>query len=150
MTLRITCLCGENAMELHGAPAARANCHCTTCRDFYGVAMLSATAWAAESVTLSDGNHARFQHPAKQLSKTFCLNCGDVLLGTNRLGMCVVPNAVVARAAGGVLDAAFAPTMHLFYRQRVIEVTDSLPKYLDGWDGPLHVRQEHPQPCPGP
>ena len=35
------------------------------------------------------------------------------------------------RAAGRA-----APAMHLFYRQRVIDVVDALPKYLDGWDGP--------------
>lgn len=145
MALRITCLCGANTMELHGTPAAQANCHCTTCRDFYGVAMLSATAWAAESVTVSGAENARFQHPAKQLCKTFCLNCGEVLFGTNRLGMRVVPNALVARAAEGVLGAAFAPTMHLFYRERVIDVADALPKYLDGWDGPLHVSPGHQQ-----
>ncbi len=27
--------------------------------------------------------------------------------------------------------------MHLFYRHRVIDVIDALPKYLDGWDGPV-------------
>ncbi len=150
MSLRITCLCGANIMELHGRPAAQANCHCATCRDFYGVAMLSATAWSAESVSVSGTKNARSQHPAKQLSKTFCLTCGDVLFGTNRLGMRVVPNTLVARAAEGVLGAGFAPTMHLFYRERVIDVADALPKYLDGWDGPLHVSQKHPQPCPGP
>jgi hypothetical protein len=52
--------------------------------------------------------------------------------------MRVVPNAVVARAVGGELDATLAPTMHLFYRQRVIDVLDDLPKYLDGWDGPTY------------
>jgi hypothetical protein len=26
--------------------------------------------------------------------------------------------------------------MHLSYRQRVIDVVDALPRYLDGWDGP--------------
>ncbi|MEG0184075.1 MAG: GFA family protein [Stenotrophomonas sp.] len=139
MNLRITCQCGENAVELHGAPVARANCHCTTCRDFYGAAMLSATAWDRASVVPAATNTTHFQHPAKQLSKTFCRQCGDVLFGTNRLGLYVVPNAVVARAAGGVLDAALVPTMHLFYRERVIDVSDALPKYLDGWDGPVHV-----------
>ncbi|SSM87269.1 Uncharacterised protein [Acinetobacter baumannii] len=33
-----------------------------------------------------------------------------------------------------------APTMHLYYRQRVIEVRDELPKYLDGWDGPIYLQ----------
>ncbi|MDR6503660.1 hypothetical protein ACPUER_17895 [Burkholderia sp. DN3021] len=46
------------------------------------------------------------------------------------------PNSLTARAHGGQLPGDLQPTMHLFYRQRVIDVVDALPKYLDGWDGP--------------
>jgi len=38
------------------------------------------------------------------------------------------------RHAGAVGD--LQPTMHLFYRHRVIDVIDALPTFLDGWDGP--------------
>jgi hypothetical protein len=89
-------------------------------------------------VCIAGGVEKVFKHPAKQLTKIFCNVCGEVVFGTNRLGMRVVPNAVVARAVGGELDATLAPTMHLFYRQRVIDVLDDLPKYLDGWDGPTY------------
>jgi len=138
MSLRITCLCGKLSVDLHGQPVARANCHCASCRDFYGTTMFSATAWDADSVRIADGVGQVFRHPAKQLSKAFCSACGEVIFGTNRLGMRVVPNAMVTRANGGSLDANLAPTMHLFYRHRVIDVLDDLPKYLDGWDGPTY------------
>jgi hypothetical protein len=138
MSLRITCLCGSVAIELHGNPAARANCHCSSCRDFYGTSMFSATAWEAGSVDIVGGELKVFKHPAKQLEKSFCGVCGEVVFGANRLGMRVVPNAIVARAVGGELDAALVPTMHLFYRQRLVNVLDDLPKYLDGWDGPAY------------
>jgi hypothetical protein len=64
------------------------------------------------------------------------------VFGTNRLGMRVVPNALVARAADGKLDANLAPTMHMFYGQRVVDVLDDLPKYLDGWNGPVCTSQQ--------
>jgi hypothetical protein len=102
--------------------------------------MFSATAWAADAVSIDDDVARTFKHPEKQLAKTFCDVCGEVMFGTNRLGMRVVPNALVARATDGKLDATLAPTMHLFYRQRVIDVSDDLPKYLDGWDGPTYAR----------
>ncbi|MEX3922076.1 GFA family protein [Paraburkholderia sp. BR10872] len=140
MSLRVTCLCGKITVNLHGGPAARANCHCSSCRTFYGTSMFSATAWAADAVSVDDGAGRTFKHPEKQLTKTFCDVCGEVMFGTNRLGMRVVPNALVARATDGKLDAALAPTMHLFYRQRVVDVSDDLPKYLDGWDGPTYAR----------
>jgi hypothetical protein len=137
MSLRIACLCGKIAVDLHGSPVARANCHCASCRDFYGTSIWSATAWQADSARIAEGTGHVFKHPHKQLSRTFCSDCGEVLFGTNRLGMRVVPNSMVARATGGTLDSAYAPTMHLFYRHRIVDVQDDLPKYLDGWDGPI-------------
>lgn len=98
--------------------------------------MLSATAWSVDAVALTGSVVATFRHPTKQLSRTFCTACGDTLFGKNRLGMYVVPNSLVARAAGGILPEHFQPTMHLFYQQRVIDVNDTLIKFLDGWDGP--------------
>lgn len=132
----VRCLCGAVTVTLHGEPAARANCHCTTCRDFYGASMLSATAWERDRLSV-DGASATFAHPSKAMSRTFCSACGEIVFGTNRLGMRVVPNSLNARAHDGVLPGDLQPTMHLFYRQRVIDVVDALPKYLDGWDGPM-------------
>lgn len=97
--------------------------------------MLSATAWNVEAAKLNGSEAITFPHPTKQLSRTFCSSCGDTVFGTNRLGMRVVPNGLVARATGGILPEHFQPTMHLFYRQRIIDVTDTLTKFLDGWDG---------------
>ncbi|WP_217590188.1 GFA family protein [Burkholderia sp. GbtcB21] len=134
-TLSARCLCGAVTVTLRGEPAARANCHCATCRDFYGTPMLSATAWPPEQIAV-DGTGATFPHPSKSMSRTWCVSCGEIVSGTNRFGMRVVPNSLTARAHGGQLPDDLQPTMHLFYRQRVIDVIDALPKYLDGWDGP--------------
>jgi hypothetical protein len=142
VSMSIQCHCGNVSFELHNQPAARANCHCQSCRDFYGTSILSATAWNAEAVQLTNGQVTTFAHPTKQLSRTFCINCGETLFGTNRLGMRVVPNSIVARAAGGIVPEHWRPTMHLFYRFRIIDVADGLTKYVDGWDGP-----EYKAPC---
>lgn len=122
-------------VTLCGEPAARANCHCATCRDFYGTPMLSATAWPPEQVTL-DGGHATFPHPSMSMSRAWCASRGEIVFGTNRPGMRVVPNSLTARAHGGPLPDHLQPSMHLFYGPRVIDVADALPKYVDGWGGP--------------
>lgn len=134
--ISVQCSCGQAAFTLRGEPAARAHCHCNACRDFYGTAILSATAWNPEAVQVERGEVASFTHPTRQMARTFCRACGETLFGTNRLGMRVVPNSLAARAAGGSLPEAWQPTMHLFYRHRIMDVDDALVKYLDGWDGP--------------
>jgi hypothetical protein len=139
---QLACLCGAVKVDLIGEPAARANCHCASCRDFYATSMLSATAWASENV-VTHGALQVFQHPTKQMSRAFCPACGETVFGTNRFGMRVVLNSLFARAHDGALPENRTPTMHLFYRHRVIDVRDSLIKYLDGWDGPT-AEDDHP------
>jgi hypothetical protein len=136
----LQCTCARVRLRIAGAPAARAHCHCNACRDFYGTPVLSATAWDPANVTIEHGadSLAAFQHPTRQLKRHFCRHCGETLFGNNRLGMVVIPNSLFARAAGNALPAALQPTLHLFYRHRVVDVVDTLPKYLDGWDGLLH------------
>ncbi|WP_084656415.1 GFA family protein [Pandoraea norimbergensis] len=136
-TLSVTCQCGSVTMRLRGEPAARANCHCNACRDFYGAPVLAATAWSPDQLSM-EGATKVFAHPTRSLTRRFCPQCGETLHGTNRLDMYVVPNALLARAHDGQLPAALRPTMHLFYRHRLFDVRDDLPKYLDGWDGPVH------------
>ncbi|URX63600.1 hypothetical protein KR767_05970 [Luteibacter anthropi] len=46
------------------------------------------------------------------------------------------PECIDRPVKAGQLAAALLPTMYLFYRHRVMDIADTLPKYLDGWDGP--------------
>lgn len=135
--ITVTCQCGGVSMSLTGEPAARAMCHCNACRDFYGSAVLAATAWAPSQVSVTGAAHT-FVHPSRKMTRRFCPECGETLHGTNRLDMCVVPNAMLARVHDATLPVSLKPTMHLFYRHRVVDVQDDLPKYLDGWDGPRY------------
>lgn len=137
-TYRLDCACGASVMELHGEPAARAICHCDACRDLYGAIVLAATAWPAAQVSYGGEPDALVvhQHPSRQMRRYLCRRCGELVHGTNRFDMVVVPNARVMRAHG-TLPAELAPTMHLFYARRAFDVADDLPKYLEGWDGPL-------------
>ncbi|WP_323118201.1 GFA family protein [Burkholderia alba] len=137
---QIGCACGTVRLRIDGEPLAAALCHCESCRLFYGTPVFAATAWDAAHVSVDAGDDALgvHAHPTRQLRRHFCRACGDAVFGTNRLGMRVVPNTLFMRAHGGVLPAALRPTMHLYYRYRVVDIDDALPKFLEGWDGPLH------------
>jgi hypothetical protein len=138
-TLR--CDCGAVVMAIAGEPVARAICHCHACRDLYGSTLLEATAWMPEQV-VHQGDPAAlldYAHPVRDMRRYSCRHCGELVHGRNRLGMIVIPNARFARHHGGQLPERLMPAMHLFYASRSFDIADELPKYLEGWDGPLYL-----------
>lgn len=142
--VQLACTCGSVGLQIEGQPVVRAYCHCGTCRDFYGQPLLAATGWRAESIkTLRGLDMLReFRHPTKRVLRCFCVNCGEVVWGENRLGFRVIRTSLLANAFAGQLPESLLPNLHLFYSQRVLSVEDNLPKYLNGRDGGLWP--EHP------
>ncbi|MDR3444589.1 MULTISPECIES: GFA family protein [unclassified Dyella] len=140
-TETLRCDCGAIVMTIQGDPVARAICHCHACRDLYGSTLLTATAWQPERVTHDGDPEALldYPHPLRAMHRYSCRHCGELVHGQNRLGMIVIPNARFARHHAGQLPERLAPTMHLFYASRAFDIVDALPKYLEGWDGPLYA-----------
>lgn len=136
MTYRLPCDCGKVMLIARGAPAARAICHCHACRELYGSIVLAATAWPVEQVErIGDEHVLEYQHPTLHMRRASCRHCGETIHGINRLGYLVIPNARLIKHHHGAMPEELAPTMHLFYESRVFDIDDSLPKYLQGWDG---------------
>ncbi len=135
----LSCSCGSVGMVVSGRPVARAYCHCSSCREFYGLAVLSATAWKSEAVSIVKDQALvkTHQHPTKQLQRCFCSSCGTNLFGVNRLGFKVIHTSLFAESAGGVVPKELMPEFHLFYAQRELSIDDELPKYLEGRSGPM-------------
>lgn len=145
--LLLSCDCGAVELLISGSPAACAYCHCSSCRDFYGLPVFAATAWKNDAVRVVKGSDqlGEYRHPTKQMQRHFCLACGETMFGTNRLGLTVVRTSILAKASGGSLPAEFNPRFHLFYSYRELNVDDELPKYLEGRSGPLFSKHEPPQ-----
>lgn len=137
--LHLNCNCGCVELLVLGTPMACAYCHCPSCRNLYDLPVLSATAWKRNSVRIVKGQEfiEEYRHPTKQMSINFCRSCGTTVLGTNRLDLVVIRTSLIAKGMGGVLPDALAPEFHLFYQHREVDINDGLPKYLEGWDGPL-------------
>jgi hypothetical protein len=142
--LVLNCSCGGVELHIAGSPAVCAYCHCTSCRDFYGLPVLAATAWKNENVQVVKGcdQIGKYQHPTKQMQRYFCSACGETVFGTNRLGLTVVRTSRLARSSDGSLPADFHPKFHLFYGSRELDVSDELPKYLEERGGPLFSESE--------
>jgi hypothetical protein len=61
-----------------------------------------------------------------------CAQCGTTMYARHRPGIPVIPHARFRAANNGALPAELAPTMHLFYGERVLDVDDDLPKSEGG------------------
>ncbi len=133
----LSCSCGSLGMLVSGSPVARAYCHCSSYRHFYGLVVLAATAWKSEVVSIVKGQTLvkTHQHPTKQLQRCFCTICGTNLFGINRLGFKVIHTSLFAESTGGAVPKELMPEFHLFYAERELNIDDELPKYLEGRSG---------------
>lgn len=132
-TYELSCDCGHLKMTAKGEPKLSLYCHCGSCRELYNADMLSATGWAHESVDLPDES-SMFVHKmdGKEMTRYGCPKCGMTMYGIHKPGIPVIPHALFRKISGGKLPAELAPTLHLFYRDRVMDIDDDLEKSQGG------------------
>ncbi|WP_110669572.1 GFA family protein [Salinicola halophilus] len=132
-TYALSCDCGKVTLTARGEPELSLYCHCPSCRDLYSVDIASLTAWSDDNIELPDESQLFVHKMAdREMTRYGCAECGMTLFGRHKPGMPVVPHGVFRKANGGHLPEALAPTMHLFYGDRVIDVDDSLQKSQGG------------------
>jgi len=129
----LSCDCGNVKLTAQGSPELSLYCHCPSCRDLYSVDIAPLTAWSDDNVTLPDESKL-FVHKMrdKEMVRYGCPDCGMVLFGRHKPGMPVIPHGVFRKANGGELPAELAPTLHLFYASRVLDIDDDLTKSQGG------------------
>ncbi|WP_348767771.1 GFA family protein [uncultured Salinisphaera sp.] len=132
-TYELSCDCGHVTMTAYDQPKLSLHCHCGSCRDLYNVDVLSAAGWAHENVELPDQSRL-FVHKVegKQMTRYGCPKCGLTMYGVHKPGIPVIPHGLFRKANGGKLPDEIAPTLHLFYRERVLDIDDGLEKCEDG------------------
>ena len=143
-----TCLCGAVSVVLTGKPTAVSICHCVICRKLSGApfsaqALVKATQVAVvanDEQSMSDAaskSHAADSSTLPQLTsyasspaveRHRCASCQSPVYATLAKGkMAAVPLAMLDAARD---DAAMAPTHHMYYADRIMDVPDHLPKYV--------------------
>ena len=120
------CFCGAVEFEVSGAPSAMGYCHCVDCATWAAAPINSFSLWSPESlkVTKGEGNIGTYNKTENAYRK-FCTTCGGHLFSAHP-GMKLVdvyPNVVP--------DLKHAPTVHVHYAHRTIDVKDGLPKFKD-------------------
>ena len=137
-----TCLCGAVSVVLTGKPTAVSMCHCVICRKLSGApfsaqALVKATQVAVVANDSSHGGDAADSSTLPQLTSYVsspaverhrCASCQSPVYATLAKGkMAAVPLAMLDAVRD---DAAMAPTHHMYYADRIMDVPDHLPKYV--------------------
>lgn len=138
-TYNLHCACNNVSVTLSGEPKVKAYCHCIDCRELLNTPFSPVTAWEEENVSISSGEDSVsvYQHPTLRMRKYFCSTCGDVLFNTNCVDWRIVPQLLIAKNYDNQLPQELTSTAHIFYEQRIVDVSDDLPKHLRGFSSPV-------------
>jgi hypothetical protein len=121
---RGACICKAVEIEVTGAPAVMAFCHCESCRTWLSAPVHGATLWPSANVKLLRGALGTFKK-TEASHRQFCTKCGGrVMVLHPAIGMTDVPSVMLPQQP-------FRPTMHVHYGEKVIAIRDGLPKFKD-------------------
>ena len=120
------CFCGGTRLRVTGPAALQGFCHCTECREWSAGPITAYAIWPSEQVEILPGETGIVAYSrAGKAERLSCGRCGG---------------AVATRIRGGAMtdvypallpDFGFEPAYHIFYAERMIDMADGLPKFLD-------------------
>ena len=137
---KVHCDCGAIELAMSGTPIVHAYCHCQDCRDLLDVPFNAITAWDAAKVSVLKGEDKllEYKYPDKEMVRYSCKSCGELMFNTNKYKWRLVSQTLIRKCNSNLLPIELASDKHFYYAERVIDIKDELPKYLQGVDGPLH------------
>ncbi len=125
-TYRGKCFCGCVEIEVSGEPAAMGYCHCVSCRSWSAGPVNAFTLWKPESVVVTKGaDKIGTYNKTPQSFRKFCTVCGGHIMTDHpTFGLMDVYAATIP-------TLPFAPGLHVYYSEKVLRITDGLPKFAD-------------------
>ncbi len=133
---RARCHCGAVVFEVSADPVDATFCHCPRCRTLHGAPYPWAAIFHKTDVRFVRGlEHLSFYsaelgRAGRSLPcKVSCGSCHSPLADEGRR-MFLAFAPVFDFGSPPRVPAAFAPSCHIFYGQRVLDVPDDKPKYL--------------------
>ncbi|SJX62147.1 uncharacterized protein SRS1_12995 [Sporisorium reilianum f. sp. reilianum] len=144
---RAKCWCGKLEFEYHGDPIDAKHCHCTQCQRLHGAPFQWAALFHKTSVRLAQHcdplnldffstqeGHSEHSVPCK----ISCRNCRSPMADEGRNMVMAYPSSFVFK--DNHVPAVFAPTAHIFYAERVLDLDDDIPK----WAGHKNTSEQLP------
>ena len=120
------CFCGAVQIRVTGQPVAMGYCHCASCRHWSAAPVNAFTLWRPDALEVTRGRDRIGSHQRTERSlRKFCQGCGGHLY-TEHPGW-----GLVDVYAAIVPEFPFQPAVHVNYGERVLRVSDGLPKQED-------------------
>jgi hypothetical protein len=133
---RARCFCGAVAFEVRANPVDSKICHCIQCQALHGAPFQWAVIFHKSDVRFVRGvedlhfYHAETRMAGRRLPcKLSCEKCRSPIADEGRR-MFLAFGPLFDFGLPSRVPAAFAPTCHIFYGARVIDVDDGRPKFL--------------------
>jgi hypothetical protein len=119
------CYCGAVEVEARGEPLDMGYCHCENCRRYSTAPVSAFTLWKPENVKITKGEELLGRFKSSEMSdRRYCTKCGGhVMIDHPRLGLSDIRVPLSS--------LRFKPTVHLNYEEKVLPITDGLPKLRD-------------------
>jgi hypothetical protein len=126
-----SCLCGEVAYEISGAPMLMYQCHCSRCRKSRGAPHGANLFYTLDRFrwTRGEAQVVGYKLPdAKRFGVAFCRQCGG---STPRVSL--ERGSVIVPAGALDTDPGMTPMAHIFVASKAewFEITDALPQFAE-------------------
>jgi alkyl hydroperoxide reductase subunit AhpC len=136
LAFNASCLCGATLLEFTGNPTMTSICHCSQCRNSYGITDgVHIAGWPSDAAKITKGEDSLVSYSTSEGTTRF------------RCGKCYSPTHVVASKfkftmsfptlfakqhdSSSAQRKALLPLFHVFYGDRLYDVNDQLPKFKD-------------------
>lgn len=132
------CLCRQVQYEVNGKIGSIVHCHCSMCRKWHGSAFRTRATASSAAFRWTAGESQLGRYPSsKNLTKTFCRNCGSSLVTFYEH----MPELVGIALGTMNEDPGERPQFHVFVASKApwYEITDDLPQYDEFPQDPKEV-----------
>lgn len=120
-----SCYCGAVEVTVTGDPVVEGYCHCLSCRKWHAAPVNAWSAWPKDQVTITGQVTGSDKDPASR--RITCTVCGGCVANEKpQMGLVAVYPMTLFGSA-----YAFKPTLHIFYDEGVLAMSDGLSKFVD-------------------
>jgi len=133
---RASCYCNAVQYEVCADPVDAKICHCAACQKLHGAPMQWAAIFNKGDVRITKGmdslryyNSERNIHERVLPCKVSCALCGTPIADEGRRMWLAFPSLFDFNGLAAVPET-FGPTCHIFYGYRLMDIEDTLPKWL--------------------